>query len=313
MLLCLPPALQEIIFQYVTAQARFLQALERRAVQAFAKKYIPDLFVLLTRPMRLGGALTCAPYSGAALRDASLTSKRVCVAVDVPIDLASRVDWPLPSRLRSVLPGPREMWTGGAIVGIGMKKCRGTYTELRDALTACIAHGAVRYVSMVDSRLPKHLPRALLEGPQLEALHHLGPPSQELLAKLCLFDALPAALCFHYNCACFLHWAGRHTTKACAVETLGDFILTPCGVKGWEAPAPPCPNIKRIGLSITTGRYKDRVHTWAPPRIAEDLLTTFPMLKTIGLNLEVSSSATTAACYKSYTYSSSSSRPAWRS
>ena len=102
MLLCLPLALQDIVLQYVTAQARFLQALQRRAVQAFAKTYVPNLFVLLTRPMRLGGALTCAPYYGAALRDAALTSKRVCVAVDVPIDLASRADWPLPSRLRLV-------------------------------------------------------------------------------------------------------------------------------------------------------------------------------------------------------------------
>jgi hypothetical protein len=254
MLLRLPLALQDFVLQYVTARARYLQALERRAVRAFARTYVPEFIVLLTRSMRLGGALTCGPYYGAALGGASLTSGCVRVAVDVPIDLAGGGSWSLPSRLRSSLPGPREMWAVGTIIGLGMKKCRGTYAELKDALQACVEGGAVRYVSMVDARLPKHLPNALMEGLQLKVLHHLGPPSAAMLAKLSLFETLPAALCFHQFCACFLHWARDNRGKARVVECLGDIVLSPRGIRGWGPQATRCPHVKRLGLSITTGR-----------------------------------------------------------
>ena len=81
MLLNLPPSLRDIIMQFVTVHARSLQALERRAVQAFKKTYVPEFFVLLTRPMRLGGALTCGPYFGPALGATSMTSKLVSIEI----------------------------------------------------------------------------------------------------------------------------------------------------------------------------------------------------------------------------------------
>jgi len=291
MLLALPPSLRDIIMQFVTVHARSLQALERRAVQAFKKTYVPEFFVLLTRPMRLGGALSCGHYYGPALGATSMTSRRVSVAVDVPIDIAGETGWPLPSRLRSVLPGPREMWTAGAIVGFGTKKSRGTLQELRAGLLACVAEGATRFVSLSDNRLPNHLPRALLEGRQLAMLHQVCPPGPELLAKFALFETLPAALCFHRSCEYFLGWAANNATKARDVECLGDIILNPEGLKGgWgqSAGRHPLSHVKKIGLSITTGRYSERVSSWEPTGVAENLFKTFPNLHKIGINLEVS-------------------------
>ena len=112
-----------------------------------------------------------------------------------------------------------------------------------------------------------------------------------MLAKLALFETLPATLCFHRNCTCFLHWASKHATKARAVECLGDIILCPEGLRGgWDQSAAPYqfPYVTRIGLSITTGRYSERVCTWVPSAVAENLLETFPNVHKIGLNLEVS-------------------------
>ena len=258
-------------------------------MQALKKTYVPEFFVLLTRPMRLGGALSCGPYYGPALGATSMTSKRVTVAVDVPIDLAGETKgWPLLSRLRSALPGPRDMWMAGAIVGFGSKKSRGTLPEFQQALRACVADGAVRYASLTDNRLPKHLPQALLEGGQLAMLHQVSPPSPELFARLALLETLPVALCFHRNCTCFLHWAAKQATKVRAVECLGDIILIPEGLKGGCDQSAPFPYVTRIGLSITTGRYSERVRTWAPTAVAENLLKTFPNLHKIGLNLEIS-------------------------
>ncbi len=259
-------------------------------MQALKKTYVPEFFVLLTRPMRLGGALSCGPYYGPALGATSMTSKRVTVAVDVPIDLAGETKgWPLLSRLRSALPGPRDMWMAGAIVGFGSKKSRGTYAELKEALRACVADGAVRYASLTDNRLPKHLPQVLFEGGQLAMLHQPGLPCPELLTKLALFESPPAALCFHRSCSCFLRWAARHAERAKAVECLGDFILRPEGLI-WEDQEAlrPCPHVKRLGLAITTGRYNERVPARASSTVAETLLKVFPDLRQIGVNLECS-------------------------
>jgi len=289
MLLSLPIPLQDLILQYMTVRARALQALSRRAVPIFKRTYAPDFFVLLTRSMRMGGALSCGRYSGAALAEASMTSQRVCIAVDVPIDLAGEAAWPLPSRLRAALPGPRDMWAAGGIVGFGMKKARGTYTELKAALRACVADGTVRYASLTDNRLPTHLPHVLLEEGQQAMLHQPGPPSPELLAKLALFKSLPAALCFHRSCSCFTHWAARHPERAQAVKCLGDFILRPEGLR-WEdrGALRPCPHVKKLGLAITTGRYSERVPAWAATTVAETLHKVFPHLTEIGVNLECS-------------------------
>ena len=287
MLLSLPTALQDTVLQYLTLHSRSLQALDRRAVRVFSKTFLPEFFVLLTRPMRLGGALTCGQYYAAALRSAAMTDRRVCIAIDVPVDLAGRTEWPLPSRLRSILPGPREMWTAGVVVGFGMKKSRGTYHELRDALAACAAQGTLRFASLTDTRLPKHLPKAMMQGSQLEMLHQCCP-DRELLAKLSLFDKAPAALCFNNSCACFFQWAEQHPQKADSVHTLGDFVLQPSGLKLWNGYATRSAHIKRIGLSITTFRYKDNVDVWTPPDIADKILTTFPGLEMIGINVEIS-------------------------
>ncbi len=122
-----------------------------------------------------------------------------------------------------------------------------------------------------------------------------------MLAKLALFETLPATLCFHRNCTCFLHWASKHATKARAVECLGDIILCPEGLRGgWDQSAAPYqfPYVKRIGLSITTGRYSERVSTWAPTDVAENLFKTFPNLNKIGLNLEVSYESTSDGLLK---------------
>ena len=53
MLLDLPMALQDLVFQFAAVRARSLQALERRAVNIFAKTYAPErrvfTYVLLTK------------------------------------------------------------------------------------------------------------------------------------------------------------------------------------------------------------------------------------------------------------------------
>jgi len=292
-MLLLPAPLQELVLQYLPVQARSLQALAKRAVPIFTKTYAPDFFVLLTRPMRLGGALSCGRYYGAAFAEVPMTSRRIQIAADVPIDIAGETSWPLLSRLRTALPGPREMWSAGAIVGFGTKKARGTYTEMREALRICAAGGTARYVSMSDNRLPKHLPAALFESDQLAMLHQAGSPSQEVLNKLTLFVALPKALCFHRGCSLFLRWASAHEEKAQAVQCLGDFILRPEGLL-WEDQSAlrPRSHVKKIGLAITTGRYSARVPTWTSATVAETLLKVFPELREIGVNLECSYEST---------------------
>jgi len=241
--------------------------------------------------MRLGGSLACASL-GASLDETSANSQMVSVTVNVPVDFASEAGQALPSQLCYILPGPPKLWTGGDIIGFAMKKARGTFRELKAALQACVFSGTIQYASIVDYRLPNHLPQALLNGRQLKVLHQINPPSLELLRRLEMCAILPSSLCFHYSCASFIHWADKHTAKAAAIECLGDLILRPEGLEGKLTGCTalrPCPSVKKLGLSVTTGRYRcERFRDWASPNTAADLRHLFPNLEIIGLNLEVS-------------------------
>ncbi len=289
-LLTLPLPIYELILQYVNVRMSSLRALQKSTVQVFEKTYVPQFFVSLTRPMRLGGRLSSGPH-GTSFDETSMTNTTLILSVDVPIDWAGaqQESRPLPERLLAILPGPPRLWrTGATIVGLAMKKPRGTSRELVAALQTCLFDQPTRYVSIADNRLPKHLPHSVYEG-QLAVLHQVGTPSHDLLAKLELFKTPPAALCFHRSCTCFLSWAANHASKARHVECLGDVVLTPEGLQGgWGALTTPCPHVTKIGLSISTGRYSERAQSWVSLVVADVIMKMFPSLRTVGLNLEVS-------------------------
>ena len=289
----LPLTIYDHILQYVAVcLTSRLRALQKDAAKLFFRRYVPNFFVALSRPMRLGGVLRRSATFGASL-DASLTSETLVVPVDVPIDFAALdSERPLPQRLYQTLPGPREMWLPGAsIVGFCNKKSRGTFLELQRGMVACISSDSLQYVSLTDGRLPRHIPREIFSlRPGLKVLHYEGAPDADFLEQLPLYKHVPTALCFHRSCVCFLAWAKRNPATARYVECLGDVILTPHGLQGgWAIDvAPPTPFVKQLGLAITTRRHSGHHQTWTAEGVAAILLSTFPYLETVGLNLEIS-------------------------
>ena len=164
-LLTMPSAIRDYILQYVSVRTSSLRALTKSTAQSFKNTYVPQFFVSLTRPLRLGGRLSSGP-NGASFDETSMTNTTLILSVDVPIDWAAQQESrTLPERLLKTLPGPPWLWrTGATIIGLAMKKPRGTYRELVRALQACLQDQPIRYVSLADSRLLKHLPQSVYEG-----------------------------------------------------------------------------------------------------------------------------------------------------
>ncbi len=264
-----------------------LRALQKMAAQLFETTFTPHFYAALTRPLRLGGRLIAGPHT-ASFAETSMKSTMLTITVDVPIDWAAQEATPLPQRLLSQLPGPRKLWKEGAlIIGVGFKKPRGTHAEFKGALQAC-APQELRYLSMTDSRLPQHLPRPIIEESSLEVLHYAGAPTPEFLGKLQLFTHLPKAISFHRSCMYFLAWAAKNPELAGNVQCLGDVSLTPEGLQDWCRHVPVSSYVRKLGLSITTGRYTERSARWRAEDVFGVIMRTLPQLHTIGLNLEIS-------------------------
>ena len=65
-------------------------------------------------------------------------------------------------------------------------------------------------------------------------------------------------------------------------------MLTPEGLQDWRGGVTPSSHITKIGLSVTTGRYSERLAGWSAKVVTEIITHTFPKLSLIGLNLEFS-------------------------
>ena len=284
-LLAVPLNVYDHLLQYVSVSMMApMRALQSGAARLFEKRFFPEIFVALTRSMRLGGRLLLGPC-GETLERTPLTSATLLVTMDAPIDWAGQPG-SLLRRLLLQLPGPRKVWKDGRIVGLGFKKPRGTCQEMQAALLAC-ATQELGVLSLTDARFPKHLPPWVYEC-SIEVLHYAGPPTADLLAKLELFKSAPKCLCFHRSALCFLTWAAQHPEKSRGVKCLGDLILTPEGLQGWCARNPPARHVTKIGLAITTGRYGERSVSWQAEAVAESIMNKFPNLRVVAVNLEVS-------------------------
>ena len=249
-LLTLPVDSYDAIMPYLgVCMTAPLYRLRRGAGLLFAKTYTPELYLLITKAMRLSGH----PYVMLpALATTSMTSKTLTVTVEAPIDWTGGLPGPLEVGLRRVLPGPTRVWTkdSAKVVGFVMKKARGTWRELRAALNA-IPPQSLRYISMTDGRLPRHMPAAVCdESASLELLHHEGAPTPAVLNYLDGFAKLPRALCFHLEATCFLHWAAAHPELAKDVEALGDVVLCHAGLSRWCPGVKPGIHVKKLGLSV---------------------------------------------------------------
>ena len=312
-LLSMPLNVYDHLLQHVGVNMMAaLRALQQSAAYLFEKKFLPEVFVALTRSlgrplvgaprvtrrcvanvtraplgsMRLGGRPLIGPC-GETLEQTAMASQTLLFTMDAPIDWAGQPG-SLLHRLLPHLPGPRKVWkNGGRIAGLGFKKPRGTLQEMRAALQAC-AVPKLGVVSLTDARFPKHLPLWLYEECALEVLHYAGAPTPELLAKLELFKTVPQSLCFHRSASCFLTWLAKHPGISHGVECLGDIILTPEGFQGWCSRSPPARHITKIGLAVTTGRYSERCLAWQAEAAAETILNKFPNLRVAAVNLEFS-------------------------
>ena len=285
-LLTVPLNIYDHLLQYVSVSMMApMRALQSGAARLFEKRFFPEIFVALTRSMRLGGRLLLGPC-GETLDQTPMTSQTLLLTMDAPIDWVGQPG-SLLARLLPLLPGPRKVWKDGAIAGFGFKKPRGTSREMRGALQACAVPN-LGVVSLTDARFPKHLPPWLYEECALDVLHYAGAPTPEFLAKLELFKILPKALCFHRSAPCFLTWAAQHPEKSLGVECLGDIILTPEGFQGWCSHCPPAQHITKIGMAITTGRYSERSVNWHAEAAAETIMNKFPNLRIVAVNLEIS-------------------------
>lgn len=277
-----------------------LRALDKEAARAFQRTFTPLFLVCIVRAKRNSGRLTLSEDYALAFKETPLKSCTLIVAIDVPIDLAASYGTSLAQKLCAHLPGQRKLWNpGAAIVGFSMKKARGKHEELQSTLRACVG-AATKYVCMTDTRLPRELPLALGRS-HLDVLHYPRAPNCELHAKMKLLALWPKALCFHRGCVGFLPWAAEDPLKAESVDTLGDVRITPLGLDGtWCCRVPSGLHVRRLGLSMTSGRHRWRPRWtpddaieppgtwWTPDVIADLILQTFPNLSTIGLHLEVS-------------------------
>ena len=173
------------LLQCLTVQAQAaLRPLCKSGAGLFQKAYTPRIFVSLTKPTRLGGRLLESVSNPLSYSTTSMNSAALTIAFDIPIDFASQYNGSLLERLRLLLPGPRKLWaTGdrGKIVGLCLKKPRGTHAEFIGALLACVADGPLEYLYMTDGRLPQHLPEEVLESCQLKVLLFAGPPTPNVL------------------------------------------------------------------------------------------------------------------------------------
>ena len=279
------------LLQCLAVQERAsLRPLCKCAAQLFDVVYTPRIFISLVKPSRFGGRLMPADSNSLSYSTTPMGSADLVIAFDVPIDYANEHQGCLFLRLQTMLPGPRHLWKGnGAIVGLCLKRPFGTHFEVVGALQACAANGSLKYFYMTDPRLLQHLPDVVFKGCQLEVFHFVGPSIPNLLGKLELFKTLPRTVCFHGTCNRFLAWITQREEHQAVktITTIGDFILLPQGLFPGHVLQAAGSCVSKLGICITTGQGKC-AFSWNAANIAKNIQESFPNIRAIGVNLEVS-------------------------